>query len=171
MVEAIHRFSSVVADRTRPLEERREALLFLAHFVEDIHQPLHVAHPDGRGGNDTLVYWFGRERNLHQVWDDGIPGRFLDRGYGWGWLLGPGWSRHAKKLAQAPFPDHWLAVESPEAWAAESLDVAREHTYGVLSGMSLESAYYDQTAPVAMERIHQAGVRLAAMLEELVVSR
>lgn len=168
VVEAIHRFSTVVGDRSRSRGDRREALLFLVHFVEDIHQPLHVAHPDDRGGNDTQVYWFGRERNLHQVWDDGLPGRFLDREYGWSWLLGPAWRRHAEELAAEPVPEAWLAADTPEAWADESLALAREYTYEVVSGMSLDDEYYERSAPVAMTRIHQAGVRLAALLERLV---
>lgn len=170
VVEAVHRFAAVVTDESRPRGERREALLFLVHFVEDIHQPLHVAHPDDRGGNNTQVYWFGRDRNLHQVWDDGLPGRYLDHEYGWNWLLGPAWGRHAARLAAEPVPDGWLDADTPEAWAAESLELAKEHTYQVASTMRLGTTYYEQAAPVAMRRIHQAGVRLAALLERIVGS-
>lgn len=168
VVEAVNRFRDVVADTELTRGERREALLFLVHFVEDLHQPLHVAHPDNRGGNEIQVYWFTRERNLHQVWDDGLLGRFLDREYGWTWLLGPAWERHAERLAEEPVPEEWLAASTPEEWANESLALSREYTYQIVSGMSLGRAYYDETVDVAMQRIHMAGVRLAAMLEGLV---
>lgn len=167
VVEAVNRFRDVVADTGLTRGERREALLFLIHFVQDIHQPLHIAHPDDRGGNRVQVYWFTRERNLHQVWDSGLPERFLDREYSWSWLLGPAWRRHASHLAEQPVPDDWLRAATPEEWANESLQLSREHTYQIVSGMSLGRAYYDETVDVATQRIHMAGVRLAAMLEGL----
>src|SRR6476660_2268030 len=37
------------------------------HFVGDIHQPLHAADNDDRGGNDVHVRFFGRRSNLHSV--------------------------------------------------------------------------------------------------------
>ena len=38
--------------------ERAEALKFLVHFVEDMHQPVHVGHRGDRGGNDLQVQFF-----------------------------------------------------------------------------------------------------------------
>lgn len=59
--------------------DRPIALRFLAHFVGDVHQPLHVGNPWDRGANDCLVKWFGAARrgerywNLHVLWDEGLP--------------------------------------------------------------------------------------------------
>ena len=36
------------------------------------HQPLHVGRPGDRGGNDVKVKWFGRDTNLHAVWDSAL---------------------------------------------------------------------------------------------------
>ncbi|HUS02839.1 MAG TPA: S1/P1 nuclease [Chitinophagaceae bacterium] len=44
-------------------------LKLLIHIVGDIHQPLHVGHPEDKGGNDIKVTWFGAATNLHSVWD------------------------------------------------------------------------------------------------------
>eukprot|EP00897_Mesotaenium_endlicherianum_P002093 jgi/Mesen1/1911/ME000143S00961 len=44
-----------------------EALMFLSHFVGDIHQPLHVGFTGDLGGNTIHVKWFGRAHNLHEV--------------------------------------------------------------------------------------------------------
>ncbi len=170
VVEAIGRFAEVLSDFSRPLEERREALFFLAHFVQDIHQPLHVAHPDGRGGNRILVTWFGHERNLHRVWDEEISGRFLRRRlpitY---WFFGQAWVRQASEMAKQQTPHAWRSATNPEQWANESLVLSQQHTYGVLSGMNLRKDYYQQSAEVAMTRIHMAGVRLAQLLETLLL--
>jgi len=45
-------------------------LRMLIHIVEDVHQPMHVAHADDKGGNDFKVEWFGAPTNLHAVWDE-----------------------------------------------------------------------------------------------------
>jgi hypothetical protein len=49
-----------------------ESLMFLAHFVGDVHQPLHVGYEDDEGGNTIIVHWYRRKANLHHVWDVSI---------------------------------------------------------------------------------------------------
>nr|CAB3488508.1 unnamed protein product [Digitaria exilis] len=49
--------------------DRSESLMFLAHFVGDVHQPLHCGHTDDLGGNTIIVHWYRRKSNLHHVWD------------------------------------------------------------------------------------------------------
>ena len=44
-------------------------LRMLIHIVEDVHQPMHAAHADDKGGNDFKVNWFNNPTNLHSVWD------------------------------------------------------------------------------------------------------
>lgn len=41
--------------------------MFLAHFMGDIHQPLHVSFADDEGGNSIIVHWYRRKSNLHHV--------------------------------------------------------------------------------------------------------
>lgn len=47
----------------------RVALIFLIHFVSDLHQPLHIGVPGDKGGNAVLVNWMGNDTNLHAIWD------------------------------------------------------------------------------------------------------
>ncbi|KAG5221690.1 endonuclease [Salix suchowensis] len=49
-----------------------EALLFLSHFIGDVHQPLHVGFLGDLGGNTIQVRWYRRKSNLHHVWDNMI---------------------------------------------------------------------------------------------------
>src|SRR5262249_58066038 len=62
-------FQKVLADRTVEREKRREALMFLVHFVGDLHQPLHCAERNGdRGGNLLKVTYLEDDDeglNLH----------------------------------------------------------------------------------------------------------
>ena len=46
--------------------------MFLAHFVGDVHQPLHVGFEEDEGGNTIKVHWYRRKENLHHVWDNSI---------------------------------------------------------------------------------------------------
>ena len=46
-----------------------QALLFLAHFIGDLHQPLHVSYADDRGGNRAAIEFRGKASNLHSLWD------------------------------------------------------------------------------------------------------
>ncbi|GJN26205.1 hypothetical protein PR202_gb14117 [Eleusine coracana subsp. coracana] len=45
------------------------SLMLLAHFVGDIHQPLHCGRHTDRGGNDIKLNWYTTPSNLHRVWD------------------------------------------------------------------------------------------------------
>jgi hypothetical protein len=72
---AIVHYTRIFADPQAPAVDRREALMFVMHFVGDLHQPLHAGRPQDRGGNDIPVAFFGdsgtveRRNNLHSVWD------------------------------------------------------------------------------------------------------
>ena len=50
-------------------EEEETALRMLIHLVGDMHCPMHLGHAEDLGGNRLKVRFFGRETNLHTVWD------------------------------------------------------------------------------------------------------
>jgi len=55
--------------------ERRLALKFVLHFVGDVHQPLHAADHQDRGGNCVRITLGGtRTVNLHSYWDTVVVG-------------------------------------------------------------------------------------------------
>jgi hypothetical protein len=47
-------------------------LRFIIHLSGDLYCPMHMAHKDDKGGNTVKMKWFGRETNLHAVWDTKI---------------------------------------------------------------------------------------------------
>ena len=75
VVTAIVEDADRLADRTLPDVERADALLFLGHWVGDVHQPLHVSFADDRGGDQTDKRGTCGARNLHAVWDTCIVQR------------------------------------------------------------------------------------------------
>lgn len=84
ITEAIDLHAGIFADRSRSDAERLEALKFLAHWMGDVHQPLHVSIEGDRGGNDILVLWRGeRHTNLHRVWDSEILRDHMSEEWPW----------------------------------------------------------------------------------------
>ena len=163
IVPKIREFRAILEDANRPVQERRLALRFLIHLVEDLHMPLHVGENHDRGGNDTQVQFFDQGSNLHRVWDSGVIER------------------------EKPNEDRWLddlvAMDTPEArsrnqagsveeWATESLLIARKAYQDpvtgqrIKSGQKLGDAYQKASLPLVKQRLYQAGVRLAMVLNE-----
>ena len=69
VVTAIREMVKVLKDSKTSLTDKRKSLIFLVHFVGDIHQPLHVGRPDDRGGNEVIILFKGNKTNLHEFWD------------------------------------------------------------------------------------------------------
>jgi len=165
VVSKIAEFRAVLNDQRAPRDRRRMALRFFVHLVQDVHQPMHVADRNDRGGND-LQLRYGRydNTNLHQVWDSGL----LSRGYHNETTL----LRKLEDLARQPASRRWLEGKV-EDWADESLELGRRAylvpgTYVILSpGDTLGPAYETENLPFAVDRIARSGVRLASLLNEI----
>ena len=155
VLEAIARFEKVLGDRTAPRVERVRALKWLAHLIGDLHQPMHVGRGDDRGGNDTVVLWFGEPSNLHSVWD----GKLIENSE-----LS---FTELAELVDHPTPDELRLWQStrPADWARESQEL-RAAAYAI-GDRRLSWKYVHDQWPVVERRILQAGVRLAATLERL----
>jgi hypothetical protein len=136
---------------------RREALLFLVHFVGDMHQPLHCANNHDRGGNDVTVKVGSASMNLHHLWDSAL----LDRM--------PAEDQLFVSLSHAITPEEkadW-ARGTVEEWAGESFDLARKVVYGDLPPTHRVDEMYERVADPLIERqLEKAAVRLAAILNE-----
>jgi hypothetical protein len=167
------------AGRASP-DERLEALKWIVHLVGDIHQPLHTADHDDKGGNMVGLSFFGKHTNLHAVWDGGIIEHALEL------HLGPDYSfdheavaADARKLDAEITPADraaWaepakpnLLVPSVINWANESHALARSVAYADLPaelGDDWSGAYQTETWPVVEGQLERAGVRLADVLNK-----
>ncbi|XBJ05205.1 hypothetical protein VPH35_024029 [Triticum aestivum] len=81
VVGAINNYTAALQDSSSPYN-RTESLMFLAHFVGDVHQPLHCGHVEDLGGNTILVRWYRRKSNLHHVWDVDVIEQAMKDFYG-----------------------------------------------------------------------------------------
>jgi hypothetical protein len=77
IVQAIKLCKSKLKNDNTSLKEKAFYLRFLVHLVGDIHQPLHVGRSEDRGGNNVKVKWFGKDTNLHRVWDSEMINTYL----------------------------------------------------------------------------------------------
>lgn len=66
---ALGQYAKEFPDAPDPFSDRALALRLLVHYLADIHQPLHVGYGADSGGNRIGVSWYGRDTNLHAVWD------------------------------------------------------------------------------------------------------
>lgn len=178
VTDAITRHGAILGDRQRADAARLEALKFFAHWVGDIHQPLHVSIKGNRGGNEILLLWRGeRTSNLHRVWDsDILLDHLADR---WPQTVdGDRWMMLVDELDRElalgdvlPF-----AAITPIAWAQESHDLVRSRGLayaGATVGPAyvFGDSYYQRNVPLVRQRIKQAALRIAGVLNTSLTPR
>ena len=170
-LKALNQFRDVLRDPNASLADKQLALRFVVHLVGDLHQPLHVGKCCDRGGNEVKVKWFGRDLNLHSVWDSAL----VDEQQ-------LSFTEMTAKLQRHTSPkdviDSWDI--NPRDWISESAQI-RETIYpsppakptkGKKKGKGpvlpeLSYAYVYKFTPVMERRLQQAGIRLAAYLNEI----
>ncbi len=164
IVPKIREFRAVLKDRSRPIEERRFALRFLAHLIEDLHMPLHVGENHDKGGNATQVRFFDEGTNLHRLWDSDMLAHATPDETKWVQLL---------LLMDTPETRKRTMSGTVEDWATESLHAAKRAYIDpttremIRSGTKLGEAYQARHLPVARRRLYQSGIRLAMVLNEV----
>jgi hypothetical protein len=153
VVGAIAAQTAILADRKRPLAERRDALKFVVHFVGDIHQPLHGGYARDKGGNTYQVQYDGKGDNLHWLWDS----LMLDK------LGQPAYLARLQALELAVARPKQVLPPDAAGWARESCAIVlRDGFYP--DGHSVGADYAARWRPLAEERLRVAGSRLATLL-------
>jgi len=148
-----------------------EAILFLTHFVGDVHQPLHAAERNNdAGGNLVKVVFFGGSFPLHHVWDDEIINHMMD---GQGNPLATPAARSQFVVSSLPQPgtaDPWQWGLDANAKAVSTAYVDNGRTLPdkrTAPGVKLHSASYQTAAnAVVVDQLRLAGVRLAKLLSD-----
>ena len=156
---ALERFRAVLRDPEADLEARQLALRFAVHIIGDLHQPMHAGNGTDRGGNDVALTWFREPSNLHRVWDSGmIDGQRLSF---------TEWSDWLGARITPEVRDAWWEPD-PLVWIEEST-VLRDGAYP--EGQRISWDYQYVHLPTVRERLSQAGIRIAAWLDETFAER
>jgi nuclease S1 len=151
VVDKIKEFRVTLEDPGLSIEDRRFALRFMIHCVEDMHQPCHVGDNGDKGGNRTQVRFFDRGTNMHALWDSGMIERISKTEDFW-----------LADLAALDTPEarQEAMKGTVEAWATESLLAARqayqmpETGNRLKSGQKLGAAYLDANLPFLRRRLY-----------------
>ncbi|ANM66200.1 endonuclease 4 [Arabidopsis thaliana] len=154
-----------------------EALMFLSHFIGDIHQPLHVGFLGDEGGNTITVRWYRRKTNLHHVWDNMIIESALKTYYNKSLPL-------MIEALQANLTNDWSndvplwescqlnQTACPNPYASESINLACKYAYrNATPGTTLGDDYFLSRLPIVEKRLAQGGIRLAATLNRIFSSK
>ena len=157
VIAIIERYRAILTDRSRERSARKEALIFLVHFIADLHQPLHCINNNDRGGNDVAVTFFGEPDTLHSVWDFDLLAHAQLRE-----------SAYIKRLQTmlAARNEEKLRRGTVSDWALESHALAKAHAYRLPPHGDIGSEYYNASIPVVDNQLAKAAVRLAWILNE-----
>ncbi|HET7436002.1 MAG TPA: S1/P1 nuclease [Thermoanaerobaculia bacterium] len=161
VVQQVQEMLALLGDESQKNDVRREALIYLVHFVGDLHQPFHCGSGElgnGKsdlGGNLVHVTLNGRTDNLHHIWDGTL---IESRG-----LMVRDYVERLENDTLGHRDKNELAGGTPDQWANESHEIAvREH---VDDGATLGHDYIDRNVKVVDERLLLGGLRLARLIE------
>jgi hypothetical protein len=162
-LDALNRYRATLQDPNANIADKQLALRFIVHLVGDLHQPLHVGKCCDKGGNEVKVKWFGRDLNLHSVWDSALVEEeqlsFSE--------LAAKLQRHTSNADVLA----WWDI-NPRDWISESAQL-RETVYPERNRKDpkappeLSYGYVYKYTPLMEQRLKQAGVRLAAYLNDI----
>lgn len=159
-VDAYTKLQFLISELKKKDLDAKDKLLYLRmliHIVEDVHQPMHVAHADDKGGNDFKVNWFSTPTNLHSVWDSQLID-FQQLGY----------TEYAMAINHTTSAQRAAWQKAPiSEWLFESNQIAEKLYTEIKPGDTLNYKYNFTHIETLNQRLLMAGVRLAGVLNSI----
>lgn len=154
-VTAVKQQIELLSNPSAPGADPTLALKILIHVTGDMHQPMHMGHATDLGGNRVKVKYFGRDTNLHSVWD----GSLVESAHKWSYTE---WSDQIDRVSNEQ--EAAIVDGSIDDWAKQTLALATQVYQSTPEGTNLS---YDQVAaatPVIEQQLLNGGLRLAHLL-------
>lgn len=154
-VTAVKQQIELLSNPSTPGADPTLALKILIHVTGDMHQPMHMGHATDLGGNRIKVKYFGRDTNLHSVWD----GSLVESAHKWSYTE---WSDQIDRVSKEQ--EAAIVDGSIDDWAKQTLALATQVYQSTPEGTNLS---YDQVAaatPVIEQQLLNGGLRLAHLL-------
>ncbi|MDE6082199.1 MAG: S1/P1 nuclease [Muribaculaceae bacterium] len=133
------------------------AMKILVHVVGDLHMPLHMGHASDLGGNRIKVKFFGRDKNLHSVWDTDL----VESAHKWSHSE---WQYQLDRLA--PAAQQKVVEGNVDDWAQETIRIADVVYKSTPEGTNLSYNEVAKWAPVIEKQLLSGGLRLAHLLNQ-----
>ena len=159
VVRATYEQVKILLDPNSSKEDQQLALKILVHIVGDMHQPMHMGHASDLGGNRWTVNYFGRDSNLHSVWDSSVP----ESAHKWTYTE---WQNQIDR-ATPEETQIILAEGTPEKWAKETFEVCKQVYDKTPQGTQISYDYIGEWSPVVEQQFLKGGLRLADLLNSI----
>lgn len=157
-VTAIKAQIETLSDPSVSADDALLAMKILVHVVGDLHQPLHMGHATDLGGNRVKVKFFGRDKNLHSVWDSDI----VEAGHKWSYSE---WQDQIDRVT--PEEIESIVYGSVDDWAKETVAVANLVYMTTPVGTNLSYNEVAQWTPTVETQLLRGGLRLAHILNTI----
>jgi hypothetical protein len=146
-----------------------QALLFLGHWLGDIHQPLHISFADDFGGNSIrFSHLTTKCKNLHWYWDECILYKGNKSKAKWLVLLTGKWNQHQQPNWQTEQVWQW-ADESFQLVKSVSLNYCQLNSLGSCQKLTdkirLPENYLPLHQVIIEQRLLLAAQRLTKILD------
>lgn len=158
VVRAINDLIAELKSGNQTKEEQALSLKFLVHLMGDLHCPMHMGHKSDLGGNRWQVQYFGRGSNIHSVWDSGL----VESAHKWTY------TEWVDQIDTYSKEENKKIVEGdPVSWGEQTYEVCKKVYDATPVGSKLSYDYVSEWAPVAEMQLLRAGLRLAAVLNDI----
>jgi hypothetical protein len=159
-VDAYTKLNFLIGELKKPSTSKENKLLYLRmliHIIEDVHQPMHTAHTDDKGGNDFKVNWFSTPTNLHSIWDSQLID-FQQLSY----------TEYATAINHSTTAQRaeWQKASIAQ-WLFESNQIAEKLYTEIKPGDTLNYKYNFNHIETLNNQLLKAGVRLAGVLNQI----
>jgi hypothetical protein len=143
--------------KTLPKAKKILYLKLLIHFAGDIHQPMHTAHPEDKGGNNIRLFWFNSPTNLHRIWDENLV-EFQQLSY----------TEYISSInfATASQIKQWQKQPVSE-WIVESYRISEQLYKEIRPDDKLSYSYNYNHVSTLNAQLLKGGIRLAGLLNQL----
>ena len=159
VVRAIYNQVEILQNPESTKPERQLALKILVHLMGDLHQPMHMGHATDLGGNKWTVNYFGRDSNLHSVWDSSVP----ESAHKWTYTEWNDQINRANEDQKAEI----LINGTPEKWGKETFEICKDVYKKTPQGTQISYDYVSEWTPVVEDQFLKGGLRLADILNSI----
>ena len=188
IVTGLSRFALMASDPKQSRDVIKDAIMFVVHFMADIHQPLHIGFRGDEGGR--FIFLTDPRTTLHNVWDVVLYEHYMDKRRPfnkhrlWNYfdlasdLVDEMKSEKVDYSGGIEEPNDTSILCSVQSYAADiasettskyTCDFAYANEKGdwIMSGDKLDAFYMDDRSRVVIEQFKVAGFRLAALLDKI----